>query len=113
MPLALGHQPTAILVEAAWSAPSLLERRLLTQVASEVAPCLEGGPCIRLVFLDADSPADARQLAAVGGTSVVPFAVLVDARGIVRQRYLGWPGRDPAAITSTLRRDFTRLLGTF
>ncbi len=109
LPLAPSSHPEAILVYAGWSSPSMVERHLLRQAVARVNRSSAPLDRIQLVLLDADRPADAARIAAIGGSGTVPFALLVTPDDEVAERYLGWPGRNPAEIRTELERSLAAL----
>ncbi len=109
LPLAPSSHAEAILVYAGWSSPSLLERQLLGRAVAQADRSCAPEHRIKLVLLDADRPSDAARIAAIGGSGTVPYALLVTPDGRVAERYLGWPGRNPAEIRSVLERSLAAL----
>ena len=109
LPVAPSSHPEAILIYAGWSAPSILERHLLRRAVADTNRRCDPGHRIQLVLLDADRPADAARISAIGGSRTVPYALLVAPDGQVAERYLGWPGRNPAEIRTELERSLAAL----
>lgn len=99
-------KPLAILVWAAWSRPSVLEKRLLEEITATGSALASR---VRVVALDVDDPASARSIEKLGGAPSVPALYLVRPGGTVWRRYLGWPARNPGAVRSVLIRDLTAL----
>ncbi|MBM3269845.1 MAG: hypothetical protein FJZ01_19610 [Candidatus Sericytochromatia bacterium] len=101
-----GDRPAAVLIWAEFSRPAVLEKRIVEELLA-TGSALAGK--VRLIALDLDSAADSPRIEALGGAPALPVLYLLSARGVVLERFVGWPARNPTALRAVLTRELAAL----